>query len=191
VGFDITNVVGVLFSQAGELAGDQIWIGAVAFEHNAVNHCEAAGDWYFDVPGGIGDTIQTSTDRMFGYFSIQATGHASSWGQMDIATSQAVTDVTWNWANKTYLTFYYNDSYPDVSHYAAIYDNNGNYTQWVFQTIPGEWNKITVALADNSYYAYASAGPPDLSQITSFEVGIFGGTPYAPYTFLVDELTVH
>jgi hypothetical protein len=192
VGFNLSQVAAVMFNQAGELVGDKIWIGATEFEHNSVNHAEAAGNWLFDVPGDIGDSIKAVTDAAVGSFSVEATGNASSWGQMDIATSQPVTGATWNWTQKTYLTFYYKDSYSNVSHYAAIYDKNGNYREWVFQNnSPGQWIKITVALADNGYFAYASPGPPDLSNLTSFELGIFGGVGNSQYTFQVDELSAY
>src|SRR5207248_3871092 len=97
--------------------------------------------------------------------------------------------IQWDWSGKSFASFYFKDSETTASHYFLVYDKNLNYREWVFRnTTPDQWFRVTANLAD---FSYAQSGPVDLAHVVYWEVGIFGGTPNATYTFQVDEVAVY
>ena len=186
-GFDPSSVTRLRFAQAGQVPGDRLWFGPVIFEHGVVNHGDAASSWYNDIGSG---PITTVADGAAGTpTSVQATLQANNQGQADIAINLLLPRIVWDWSGKSFVRFYFKDVETIASHYFLLYDNNLNYRQWVFNnSAPGHWIRVTANLSDARY---AESAPIDLSRIVYFEVGVFGGTPSANYTFQVDEISVY
>jgi hypothetical protein len=186
-GFDLTAITFIRFSQAGQQVGDKLRFGGLVFEHNAYNHGDSASVWYNDI--GTGPLTVVNDGAEGSPTSIKAVIQASANGQADIAINLLAPRITWDWSGKSFITFYYKDSNPNVSHYFLIYDSKLNYRQWTFQNVaPGSWMKITANLSGGFY---AQSAPIDLSHIIYFETGVFAGTPNAQYTFQVDELSAY
>ena len=94
----------------------------------------------------------------------------------------------WDLSSKQYVSFYFKGQDASSIHYFLIYDKNRNYREWIFaNSDPGNWIKVAADLRDSAYFESA---PIDLSNVEQFEVGVFGGSPLATYTFQVDEVNM-
>jgi hypothetical protein len=188
--FNPAAIARIRLGQAGQAAKDTLAFGPTLFEHNVVNHGDAAASWFVDI-GGPGSTITSVADGANGTpTSVKAVVTAVN-GQADIAINLISPRITWDWSGKSFVSFYYKDNEPTMNHYFLIYDKNIVYRQWIFTNpTPGQWFRVNANLSDASY---VQSGPVDLSHVVYFEVGVFGGTAAktATHTFQVDEVSVY
>ena len=187
-GFDLSHVAAMWFNQGGLVAGDVISIGAISFDVGLVDHADYASEWSQDLT--CGGTLSTAWDAAIGPASLLANVQACQGGQVDIAIiALGYLGITWDWSAKTYLSFYYKDTYTSVLHYFLVYDKSGYFREWLFpNNYPGQWMKVTAPLTTGYYL---QSGPIDLGNIIQFEVGIFGGPPKQYYTFQINEVTLY
>jgi hypothetical protein len=189
-GFNPGAIAKIRVGQAGQVVKDTLRFGPTFFEHNTVNHGDAASSWFVDI--GVGNITNVADGANGTPTSIKAVVQAIR-GQADIAINLISPRITWDWSGKTFVSFYYKDNEPNMNHYFLIYDRNIVYRQWIFTNpTPGQWFRVNANLSDASY---VQSGPLDLSHIVYFEVGVFGGGPTvsqtATHTFQVDEVSVY
>jgi hypothetical protein len=187
-GFDLSRVGAIWFNQGALVVGDLISIGAISFDVGLVDHADYSSNWVQDVT--CGGTLSTNSDAAVGPSSVLANVQACQSGQVDIAINAlAYMGITWDWSNKSYISFYYKDANTSAQHYFLIYDKNYNVRAWLFpNNYPGQWMKVTAPLTTGYFY---ESGPVDLSNMIQFEVGLVDGSPYQNYIFQIDEVALY
>jgi len=187
-GFDLSHVASIWFNQGALLAGDVISIGAISFDVGLVDHTTYASNWVQDMT--CGGTLSNGPDTVVGPVSLLANVQSCQSGQVDIAINAiSYLGITWDWSEKSYISFYYKDTYTSVLHYFLIYDKDRHFREWLFpNNFPGRWMKVTAPLTSGYYL---QSGILDLGNVIQFEVGIFGGPPNQNYTFQINEVTLY
>jgi hypothetical protein len=186
--FDLSRVAFIWFNQGALAPGDVISIGAISFDVGLVDHADYASNWVQD--WACGGTLSTASDAAVGPASLLANVQACQTGQVDIAINAInYMGITWDWSEKSYISFYYKDTYTSVLHYFLIYDKDRHFREWLFpNNFPGRWMKVTAPLTSGYYL---QSGILDLGNVIQFEVGIFGGPPNQNYTFQINEVTLY
>lgn len=112
-GFDATHVTAVRFGQSGQMPGDNIWIGQIAFTDDMPINSYS---WYQDVGSAQFELVTDSIAGQNALEAILVANAPSAPRQVDIASNGLISGIHWDWSNKKYVIFTFKNVLPEGAH---------------------------------------------------------------------------